>query len=194
MLDLYSMSANNSDLGDIIRIGEVLSITGLGRTMLYKLIREETFPRQVALGDRAVGWYKNLVLDWTRNRPVKQAKKKGVRDDTRKQQDSTLGTVGPASSTASKGTKCKTADSSANALHAGVNKRENVILLQGDSDVNQGAKRTFVGGKAKSLSAAATETEKINHLRDENAQLREMLADLALQNHTLQAEVRKMLS
>ena len=192
MLDLYTMTANNPDPGDIIRIGEVLSITGLCRTMLYKLIREETFPCQVALGARAVGWYRNLVLDWTRNRPVKQAK--GVRDDTRKQQDPTLGTVGPASRTASKGEKHKTADSSASTLHAGVNKKANVILLQGDSDMNQAAKRTFVGGKAKSLSAAATETEQINHLRDQNAQLRAMLADLVLQNHTLQAEVRKMLS
>jgi hypothetical protein len=102
-----------------------------------------------------------------------------------------FGGTGHALGTASKGTKSKTADSSANALHAGVNKKANVILLQGDS-VNQRAKATFVVGKTKSLSAAATEIEQVKHLRAENARLRELLADLVLRNDELQSEVRNI--
>ena len=75
MLDLFSMSAD-PDPSDIIRIEEVMDITGLRKTMLYDLIRKKEFPRQVSLGARAVGWYKKTVLEWNRSRPTVRGKRK----------------------------------------------------------------------------------------------------------------------
>ena len=191
MLDLYRMSAD-PDPGEIIRVDEVLTTTGLCRTMLYKLIREGTFPCQVCLGARAVGWRKDQVDDWKRNRPVKQAKVMVFRDDTQKKRGLHSETQGPARITPSKGAGRKAGSPPAGALNTGVTKGANVISLHDDSDMDQRATRTTDPEKAKLLSAAATEKKQITHLREENAQLREMLTDLAIQNYTLQSEVRKI--
>ena len=67
MLDLYSMSADLSPR-TILRIEVVLRRSGLKRTMLYDLIAKGQFPKQVALGARAVGWYEDEVDEWVRNR------------------------------------------------------------------------------------------------------------------------------
>ena len=63
MFDLYSMSADPNPT-EIVRIADVLELTGLRRTMLYELIGKGRFPAQVSLGARAVGWYKREVLEW----------------------------------------------------------------------------------------------------------------------------------
>jgi predicted DNA-binding transcriptional regulator AlpA len=63
MFDLYSMSADPNP-SEIVRIAEVLELTGLRRTMLYDLIGKGRFPAQINLGARAVGWYKREVLEW----------------------------------------------------------------------------------------------------------------------------------
>lgn len=48
----------------IWRLKEVMSITGLGRSSVYKFISEGTFPKPIALGDRAVGWLASEVEEW----------------------------------------------------------------------------------------------------------------------------------
>ncbi|GIB10425.1 transcriptional regulator, putative [Vibrio cholerae] len=47
------MSENNIRL---IRFREVLTMTGLSRSSLYRFIEENQFPPQVQLGGRAVAW------------------------------------------------------------------------------------------------------------------------------------------
>ena len=48
----------------IIRLKEVIDSTGLGRSTIYKYISEGSFPKPVALGDRAVGWVESEVMSW----------------------------------------------------------------------------------------------------------------------------------
>ena len=48
----------------IIRLPEVISLTGLSKSTLYKKVQAGTFPSQVSLGDRAVGWIASEVNDW----------------------------------------------------------------------------------------------------------------------------------
>lgn len=52
----------------IVRMEEVLSRTGLSRSMVYKLQRQEAFPRPIPLGDRAVGWYEEDIDRWLSQR------------------------------------------------------------------------------------------------------------------------------
>ncbi|MEZ9416539.1 helix-turn-helix transcriptional regulator, partial [Vibrio sp. 10N.261.49.A5] len=40
----------------IIRLPEVMRITGLSRPTIYRRIAEGTFPKRVSLGERAVGF------------------------------------------------------------------------------------------------------------------------------------------
>lgn len=48
----------------IIRLKEVIDITGLARSTVYKYVAEGSFPKPVSLGDRAVGWVENEVHEW----------------------------------------------------------------------------------------------------------------------------------
>ena len=40
----------------ILRLPEVLALTGLSRSTIYLRVEEGTFPKQINLGSRAVGW------------------------------------------------------------------------------------------------------------------------------------------
>lgn len=48
----------------LIRLKEVMRVTGLARSTVYKYIAEEAFPKPVALGERCVGWVDDEVQDW----------------------------------------------------------------------------------------------------------------------------------
>jgi prophage regulatory protein len=48
----------------IMRLPEVKTITGLSRSTIYFRIAEGTFPKQVSLGGRAVGWLENEIQEW----------------------------------------------------------------------------------------------------------------------------------
>lgn len=48
----------------IIRIQDVIKTTGLGRSTLYKKIAAGEFPKPIPLGERAVGWIEEEVLEW----------------------------------------------------------------------------------------------------------------------------------
>lgn len=48
----------------ILRLPAVQSRTGLSRSSIYLRIAEGTFPQQVSLGARAVGWIEAEIDDW----------------------------------------------------------------------------------------------------------------------------------
>lgn len=50
----------------IVRISEVSNITGLRRNTIYKLMRQDLFPRpfQLTNNGAAVGWSLNEIQDW----------------------------------------------------------------------------------------------------------------------------------
>jgi len=48
----------------IWRLPEVMGRTGLSRSTIYELIRQDRFPSQINLGPRAVGWVANEIADW----------------------------------------------------------------------------------------------------------------------------------
>jgi prophage regulatory protein len=60
------MQANQtaSPASRILRIRQVLDMTGLRRTALYEKINASEFPKPVKLGVRAVGWREGDVLSW----------------------------------------------------------------------------------------------------------------------------------
>ena len=48
----------------LLRLPAVLRATGLGRSTLYRLISERTFPPPVKLAKRAVAWWHEEVQRW----------------------------------------------------------------------------------------------------------------------------------
>ena len=52
----------------ILRLPAVLQATGLGRSTVYRMMAEHTFPAPVKLSKRAVGWRHDDVRQWTNGR------------------------------------------------------------------------------------------------------------------------------
>lgn len=48
----------------IIRLKEVIKLTGLGRSTIYAKVANGLFPANVKLGGHATGWVESEVLDW----------------------------------------------------------------------------------------------------------------------------------
>ena len=52
-----------------MRLPDVLQATGLGRSTVYRMVAEHTFPAPVKLAKRAVGWRHDDVRQWSDARP-----------------------------------------------------------------------------------------------------------------------------
>ena len=48
----------------ILRLPEIMDLTGLSRSSIYAQIAGGTFPKQISLGARAVGWIESEVHEW----------------------------------------------------------------------------------------------------------------------------------
>ena len=51
----------------ILRLSTVLARTGLSRSTLYRKIEDGTFPPQVKIAVRCVGWHESAIIQWTLN-------------------------------------------------------------------------------------------------------------------------------
>ena len=51
----------------ILRIRTVLKRTGLSRSTLYRKIQQGTFPKQLRIAERCVGWRESTVEAWLRS-------------------------------------------------------------------------------------------------------------------------------
>lgn len=52
----------------ILRLREVMRLTGMGRSSIYAAIGRGQFPRQVQLSRRCVGWRAREIDAWLRSR------------------------------------------------------------------------------------------------------------------------------
>nr|WP_086493269.1 AlpA family transcriptional regulator [Novosphingobium panipatense] len=48
----------------LIRLNDVLHITGLSRSTLYRKIDEGTFPKQIRIAARCTAWRESDVIAW----------------------------------------------------------------------------------------------------------------------------------
>jgi|TARA_R110002126_G_scaffold94099_2_gene222461 prophage regulatory protein len=53
----------------ILRAADAARKLGLGRTSFYNLLKEENFPRPIALGTRARGYSEHELDEWINSRP-----------------------------------------------------------------------------------------------------------------------------
>jgi len=47
-----------------MRLKKVMEMTGLARATIYKYMANDSFPKTVSLGDRAVAWIESEVSEW----------------------------------------------------------------------------------------------------------------------------------
>ena len=48
----------------ILKLPQVMAATGLSRSSIYLRMSEGTFPRQISLGARSIGWIDSEVQEW----------------------------------------------------------------------------------------------------------------------------------
>ncbi|MGA0617396.1 helix-turn-helix transcriptional regulator [Paracoccus sp. KR1-242] len=53
-----------------IRRTEVESLTGLGRSTIYRMMSDGEFPKPIKLTRKAVAWPEEQILEWLASRPV----------------------------------------------------------------------------------------------------------------------------
>ncbi len=65
-----SSGAGLSAAPGFLRLVDVLRITGLARSTVYRMMAEDAFPAPCRLGRRAVGWRSDDIAQWSAARPV----------------------------------------------------------------------------------------------------------------------------
>jgi prophage regulatory protein len=65
---MTSPTFNNSSTRRILRLPEVMHLTGLARSTVYLRIAEGDFPKQIRLGPRTVGWSSDAIEQWLEER------------------------------------------------------------------------------------------------------------------------------
>ena len=48
----------------MMRLHEVLKTTGLSKATIYRLMKENRFPKQKQIGLRAVAWFEDEIAEW----------------------------------------------------------------------------------------------------------------------------------
>ena len=51
----------------LLRISEVMNLTGLPKSTIYLKIKNNEFPTQLQIGLRSVAWLENEIQDWIIN-------------------------------------------------------------------------------------------------------------------------------
>ncbi len=54
----------DGEIDPLLRRNDVLAVTGLSKTALYKLIKEQGFPRGRQITQQVVGWHRSTVKRW----------------------------------------------------------------------------------------------------------------------------------
>ncbi len=78
------MPRNNTKVNtdEIVREPELLRLTGLSRSSIYRLEKQKKFPQRVRISERAVGWIASQVQKWIgdcSNNTVPSAKEGGAK-------------------------------------------------------------------------------------------------------------------
>ncbi|HUD93485.1 helix-turn-helix transcriptional regulator [Sphingobium sp.] len=58
---------NTASPNAFVRLPQVLKETGLSRATLYRKVQDGTFPRQVRIAQRCVGWRRAAIDQWLQN-------------------------------------------------------------------------------------------------------------------------------
>ncbi len=61
-----------------LRLKEVIAITALSRSSIYKFMSEQRFPQSISLGDRAVAWVETEIEEWMEEKLQQREPNNGV--------------------------------------------------------------------------------------------------------------------
>lgn len=53
-----------------LRLQDVIKMTSLSRSTIYRMINDCEFPKQIPIGTRQVRWHRQEILDWCEEKIV----------------------------------------------------------------------------------------------------------------------------
>ncbi len=53
----------------IVRMAEVMRLTGLSKSTIHRRYRAGTFPRPLRLGPQSIGWLREELVEWLESLP-----------------------------------------------------------------------------------------------------------------------------
>lgn len=68
------MNSSASSPRRILRLAQVIALTGLSRSTIYQSLANGGFPQQIRLGARSVGWVAAEIDEWISSR-IEQSRK-----------------------------------------------------------------------------------------------------------------------
>lgn len=63
-MHLLQMDALPKEKLRLLRLAEVMSLTGLSRSSIYLKMKHNEFPNQIQIGARSVAWLENEIQEW----------------------------------------------------------------------------------------------------------------------------------
>jgi len=70
------MEAKMKSTNRILKLPEVIQVTGLARSTIYLRMKEKRFPTHIKLGERSVGWLEKEIQGWLDQR-ISQSREEG---------------------------------------------------------------------------------------------------------------------
>ncbi|CDT26615.1 helix-turn-helix transcriptional regulator [Vibrio crassostreae] len=67
--------SNTEHQNRLMRLKEVMHISGLSRASIYSFMEDGTFPQSVSLGARAIGWRYQDIQNWIQEKIQERNKK-----------------------------------------------------------------------------------------------------------------------
>lgn len=64
------MSDKNIETDRLLRLSQVIEIAGIGKTLIYRLMRQQKFPQQFKPGGYASRWSEREVWAWRESQRV----------------------------------------------------------------------------------------------------------------------------
>jgi prophage regulatory protein len=59
----------------VLRLPEVMYLTGLSNSTIWRKEKNNDFPKRVKISTRAVGWWEKAILDWIENLSYNESNK-----------------------------------------------------------------------------------------------------------------------
>ena len=69
------------DPNRILRLPEVIRVSGLARSTIYTQMEQKTFPAPIRLGARSVGWLEREIQAWLDQR-ISESREAGGQNDS----------------------------------------------------------------------------------------------------------------
>jgi len=56
----------------VIKLNEVKSLTTLSTASIYRQIKEDSFPKQIKLGERSSAWFYDEIIQWLEDKRIER--------------------------------------------------------------------------------------------------------------------------